>query len=244
MIGTQWLLVTLFALGGLSILAYALRALDFMGAVASFFLGMLIATLGGLEWIALMVVFTLLSLVFTRLGRARKKAKGIEEAKEGERGVANVMGNGAAAGLVVLAGQVEGIPDIAVLVAYTTAVAAVCADTMASEIGGLARKSRMILPPFREGRPGENGGVSWAGQFAAIFGALAVSITAEVLLHMPRDYVWVTTLAGFLGCQLDSILGATLEKDVGRTGPLSKQDVNFLSSAVPALVVLAAYSVL
>lgn len=239
-----WLLVSVLALAGLSILAYALRALDFLGAVASFMLGVMIATLGGLSWIFLMVLFTALSLVATRMGRSRKRALGIEESKTGERGVANVMGNGAAAGLVVLAGQMDGIPTQAVLLAFTTAVAAVCADTLASEVGGLAARSRSILPPFRMAVPGQNGAVSWAGQFAALFGALAISIAAVYVLGVPRHLVWIPALGGWIGCQVDSLLGATLERGGGREGPLSKQDVNFLASALPAIVVLAAFSAL
>lgn len=236
--------ITLLALAGLSVLAYALRALDFQGSVASFLLGVLIAVLGGLHWIALMVLFTALAVVATRFGASQKKILGVAEARGGERGVANVMGNGAAAALVVLAGQIEGIPDTAVLLGYTTAVAAVCADTMASELGGLARKSRNILPPFRRAEPGQNGAVSWGGQFAAFFGALAISVAAVYLLKLPHHLVWVPAVAGWAGCQMDSVLGATLEADAPGDGPLSKQDVNFLASAVPAVVVLAAFSAL
>ncbi len=237
-----WLPVTVLALAGLSVLAYAIRALDLLGAAASFFLGLLIALLGGLSWIALMVLFTGLSVVATRVGRAAKERQGVAEAAGGERGVRNVMGNGAAAGIVVLATQVPGVPPVAVAAAYAAAVAAVAADTMASEIGVLAGRARSILPPFAAVRVGSDGGVSLLGQAAALVGAAAVAAAAIPAVGLPARLVWVPLVAGFLGCQVDSLLGATLEGDVARGRPLGKQDVNFLASLLPAVAVLIGVS--
>lgn len=233
-----WLLVTLLALLGLSMLGYAVGALDLLGSVASFFLGLLIALLGGLDWLFLMVAFTGLGVLATRLGYATKKERRVAEGEEGRRGVPNVMGNGAAAGLAVLASQVEPVPHLAVQLAYATAVAAVTADTLASEIGSLARRVRSILPPFRPLAVGSNGGVSLAGHASALVGAATIAALAVPLVGIPLRWAWVPLAGGFLGCQLDSVLGATLERDPGRAGPLTKQDVNFLASAVPAFAIL------
>jgi uncharacterized protein (TIGR00297 family) len=233
-----WLLVTLLALLGLSLLGYALGALDLLGSVASFFLGLLIALLGGLTWLFLMVAFTGLGVAATRLGYATKKERRLAEGEAGERGVANVMGNGAAAGLVVLARQVPPVPLLAVQLAFATAVAAVTADTLASEIGSLARRVRSILPPFRAMPVGSNGAVSLPGHVSALAGAAVIAALAVPLVQLPLAWAWVPLVGGFLGCQLDSVLGATLERDAGRAGPLTKQDVNFLASALPALLIL------
>ncbi len=237
-----WLPVAVLALAGLSVLAYAIRALDLLGAAASFFLGLLIALLGGLTWIALMVVFTALSVAATRIGYRTKKERAVAEPEGGERGVRNVMGNGAAAGMVVLATQFQGVPLLAVQLAYATAVAAVAADTMASEIGVLSRKARSILPPFRPVVAGVDGGVSLLGQGAAVLGATLIALTAVPAIGIPLRLAWIPALAGFLGCQIDSILGATLEGDAEHGRPLGKQDVNFLASLAPAVGVLVAAS--
>lgn len=235
----SWLLVAILALAGLSTLAYAIRALDLLGAAGSFFLGLLIALFGGLTWVGLMVAFTALSVVATRVGYAKKQARKVAEADGGERGVKNVMGNGAAAGLVLLLGQVQGVPPLAVAAAYATAVAAVAADTLASEIGSLAPRARSILPPFRDVPVGTDGGVSLLGQAAALAGSAAIALLAVPAAGLPLRLVWVPLVGGFLGCQVDSVLGATLEGDAARGRPLGKQDVNFLASLLPSLLVLA-----
>jgi uncharacterized protein (TIGR00297 family) len=234
----------LLALLGLSMLGYALGALDLLGSVASFFLGLLIALLGGLDWLFLMVAFTGLGVLATRFGYARKKERRVAEGEAGERGVPNVMGNGAAAGLAVLAGQIAVVPHLAVQLAYATAVAAVTADTLASEVGSLAGRVRSILPPFRSMQPGSNGGVSLRGHLSALAGAALIAGLAVLLVGVPARWAWVPLVGGFLGCQLDSLLGATLERDGEHAGPLTKQDVNFLASAVPALAVLLLGSLL
>jgi uncharacterized protein (TIGR00297 family) len=188
-----WILVAVLALAGLALLSYAIRALDPWGAAASFLLGLLVAWAGGLGWVLLMVVFTGLAFVATLAGRSRKKAMRLEEGRDGERGLRNVAGNGAAAGLMALAGLVPGIPAPAAQLAFATALAAVAADTLASEVGVLARRARNILPPFRPVRVGAN-------------------------------------------------LGATVEGDAARPGRLGKQEVNFLASLAPSLVVLVVLS--
>lgn len=238
-VGGLWLVVITLALTGLSVLAYALRALDLLGAVASFFLGLEVALLGGIPWLALMTLFPVLGVLTTRIGYRRKAERRVAEAAGGERGVANVLGNGLGPALAALALLLAPfVPVQAAALAFATALAAVTADTVASEIGVLSGRARRILPPFRPMPVGVNGAVSLPGQLAALTGSVAIAGAAVVLLDVPWDLAWVPAVAGFLGCQLDSVLGATLERDADRPGPLSKQDVNFIASAVPAFAVL------
>lgn len=235
-----WLLVTVLALGGLATFAYAVRALDLLGSIASFLLGLAVALLGGIGWMLLMVLFTGLGFVATRIGYRRKKAQRVAEEAGGERGIRNVLGNGAAAGLVALAELIPAVPPLAVRLAFATALAAVAADTLASELGVLAARARNVLPPFAPVKVGANGGVSFPGQAAALLGSAMIAAAAVPLVGIPSKWAWVPAVAGFLGCQVDSVLGALLEGEASRPGPLGKQDVNFLASALPAVAVLVA----
>ncbi len=237
---TPWLAVTLAAIAGLAMFGYAIGALDFLGAVASFFLGLLIALLpeAGLDWLFLLVAFTGLAFVATRIGYARKKERQIAEGDSGERGAKNVIGNGAAAAFAALATQLEPVvPHVAAQLAFATAVAAVTADTLASELGSLARAARLSTPPFAVVPAGTNGAVSWPGQAAAAGGAIAIAALSVPLVGVPLRLAWVPALLGFAGCQIDSWLGAMFEGD-GPRRPLTKQDVNFLASAIPAAAIL------
>lgn len=233
---TGWTQVAfLVLLASLPFVAVRAKALDVPGAVVAFLFGAWIALLGGWGWLLLLVAFTLIGFAVTRLAREEKEQWRVAEGNEGRRGVSNVVANGLAAALAVLT-LTFGDPDAAAL-AFATAIAAVTADTMASEVGVLAPRPRNFLPPFGRVERGRNGAVSALGQASALGGALVIGLLAVPLLGIGWSLVWVPVVAGMAGSQLDSLLGATLERDAVRDGPLSKADVNFIASAVPAFIV-------
>lgn len=232
-----WPLVLVLAVTGFALLAYALRVLDLRGASASGVLGLIVAFAGGLGWLLLMAGFTGVAYLATRAGKARKRAQGTLEVRGGERSLGNVVGNGAAPALA--AATALFMEPLAAQLAFATAVAAITADTLGSEVGALAGRARLVTPPFEARPPGSNGAVSLLGQAAALLGAGAIGVAAAWLLGFPWLLALVPAVAGFAGSQVDSFLGATLERDFFHPErPLSKQDVNFLASLVPALVVL------
>lgn len=235
----DWLVmaITILALTGLALLAWSVKALDAIGAVTAWIVGFWVVMAGDLTWLVVMALFSVIGALVTFYGRHQKKERGLAEARDGERSWQNVLANGGAGALAALAFTALGDHPAAAL-AFVTATAAVTADTMASEVGCLAPSSRRITPPFPVEPPGTNGAVSLRGQVAAASGASIIAVVAALLGIIPMALAWVPALAGFIGCQLDSVLGATLEKDALRQRPLSKEDVNFLASAVPALVVL------
>lgn len=234
-----WLVVLFLAVTGFALLAYALRVLDARGAIASGVLGAIVAFAGGLGWLVLMAVFTGIAYLATRAGRSRKRRLGTEEPRGGERGLGNVVGNGAAPALAALTALF--MDPLAAALAFAAAVAAITADTLASEVGALAGRARLVTPPFPSRPAGSNGAVSWLGQASALAGAAVIGVAAAVLLGFPLRLALVPVVAGFAGSQVDSLLGATMERDFFHPErPLSKQDVNFLAALLPALVVLLA----
>ncbi|MCI4331123.1 MAG: DUF92 domain-containing protein [Thermoplasmata archaeon] len=214
------------------------------GGVAALF-GSVIVVLGGFAFLALLVLFVVASVLATRYGFEEKKRKNVHEGTEGERGVSNVLAHILLpTGLVVVAGfdprLLARFPEI---VLYTAALAFGAADTFASEFGVLAGNARSILTG-RPVPPGTNGGVSAVGEMWALVGALTTGVVAAVLFSLsevglprPGLLIGVAALAGFLGCQFDSVLGETLEN----RGLLTKGSTNFL--AMLSSIVVAAVAV-
>ena len=102
--------------------------------------------------------------------------------------------------------------------AFAGALAALGADTIATEIGtryGGVPRHVVTLRPLD---PGESGGVTWAGLGASVLGALlapaAFLLSGGLDLPEPSGgFVLVMlTLAGFNAGVLDSVLGATLQR--------------------------------
>jgi uncharacterized protein (TIGR00297 family) len=97
--------------------------------------------------------------------------------------------------------------------------AACLADTLASELGMLARQTPvMITQPWRSVPPGTNGGITavgtaWSGVGGFLMGLTQIlmdAISGCAPLNVRATLVFATA-CGMIGSKLDSILGATLQ---------------------------------
>lgn len=212
--------------------AVATRALTPTGGAVAAAFGIVIVVFAGFPFLALMILFVVASVLATRFRFAEKQALQLQEGTHGERGVPNVVAHIVLPTAIAVAGGWPSplIPLSSAAVLFTAALAFGAADTFASEFGVLAGHARSILT-FRDVPAGTNGGVSALGEAWALEGALTTAAVAFGLFRLSgiTDFsvpvlLAVGTTAGFLGCQIDSILGETLEN----RGWLTKGSTNFL----------------
>jgi len=189
--------------------AYRAHALASSGAWAALVVGGLVFGLSGWAWAGLLLVFFVSSSALSHLFRRRKHALSEKFAKGSRRDWGQVAANGglAAALAVFHAWRPEARWA---WVAFAGALAAVNADTWATEIGVLSPwKPRHILTG-QPVPPGTSGGVSPLGLAAALGGAALLGGCA--VWGFPT---WQTALAvtvgGWGGAVLDSLLGATVQ---------------------------------
>jgi uncharacterized protein (TIGR00297 family) len=214
------------------------------GAVAALF-GAVIVIFAGYAFLALLILFVVASVLATRYGFSEKQKRQVQEGTHGERGVSNVVAHIVIPTALALAGgwdpPLTSVPTIAVL--FAAALAFGAADTFGSELGVLAGRARSILT-FRPVAAGTNGGISGRGEVWAAIGAVTTGVVGYALYLLfgtaippGAVLVGVVALSGFLGCQVDSVLGETLEN----RGLLTKGSTNFLgmlSSVVIAAALL------
>jgi uncharacterized protein (TIGR00297 family) len=232
--------VTLLLCGALSALAYFRAVLTWDGSLAAFVVGLLIGVLGDVTWLLLLLFFLLSSFGATRYRFALKKALGVQEGRLGERRSANVLANGIAPVAVAAFSFFEAGPprDLSGLV-YVSVLAVAGADTLASEIGVLSPDAYLITNG-KKVPPGTDGAVSVLGQGCAlaaavytafigwlVLGVLAPMIGTVATIPANSFLILVPAGVGFIGCQIDSVLGATLE----RRGFIGKKGVNLISTA-------------
>ena len=161
----------------------------------------------------------------------RKTERGLNESTDGHRGWVNVAANGGMPALVALLTFLVDDWESGLWM-FAAAVAVATSDTWASEIGCLDQRVRMITT-LKPCEAGVNGGFSPNGQLAAVAGGLLIGASALVaslvMFSAPvSDQIVIAGIVaglGFLGCQIDSILGAVLEN----RGVLTKGSVNALS---------------
>ena len=227
------LIVTTVLLIGLVLTSRQAKMLDNPGILAATALGFVVGGLGHWTWLLILLGFLLASHKATKWRFDEKKTRGMSESEDGHRSYGNVIANG-------------GLPGIVAVLAFITedwyngiwmfgaAVAVASSDTFASEIGCLDDNVRMITT-MKPCEPGINGGFSPSGQKAAFIGSAmiaALTFIAWIVTNADVDSMTIgvqktvfVVIIGWLGCQMDSVLGAVFEN----RGYLTKGGVNGIS---------------
>ncbi len=209
------LLGGLFALL-LAIFSIKVKFLTNGGATATFLLGTTIFGVGGVAWTVPMLTFFLLSSVLSKLGKKRKAQFDLVFEKGSQRDAGQVYANGGIAWIVMIIFSLTNDP--ALFFAYLGTLAAVQADTWATEIGTLwPNPKAWLVTTFKAVPVGTSGGVSLPGTSAAFFGSLLICASALATnVQWLLDFGWVQSLlligfAGLVASLVDSFFGATVQ---------------------------------
>jgi len=196
----------------ISAAALAAGSLSSSGAIASVALGTLVFGFGGWTSAAVLLTFFITSSLLGRLTQRSGRQPAGVYAKGGRRDAGQVLGNGIAAATFSLLGYLN--PGaIWAWVGFAGSIAAVNADTWATELGALSAAAPRLITRLRQRVPrGTSGGVSIEGSLAAILGAGLVGSVAALLTPVrDAELVLPITVGGVVGAVLDSFLGATVQ---------------------------------
>jgi uncharacterized protein (TIGR00297 family) len=217
-----------------AVLGYLAKSVSLSGALAGAAVGAVIYVGGGAgAWGLLFATFVAAS-VTSRLGMARKEALGIAEERGGRRGAGNAIANcgvAAAAAIVALTTPYTA-PALVALVAALTAGGS---DTVASEIGKAWGRSTFLVTTLRRVTPGTPGAMSLEGTAAGVLAALVLAAIGVAFGLVPASAIFAVVAGATIGALVESALGATLEGP----GILNNDMLNFITTAVAAVVALA-----
>jgi len=206
-LSTGILLVVLFG-----ILSLKMKIVDFSGFLAGLLIGWSIYIFGDWRWFIIILTFHIVAGFFTKYKYKQKRRKGVAEEKGGARAWQNIVANG---GVAAFFAFVEGlIPLECFFAGFLGAVTTATADTLATEIGLLYTGKPRLITDLKKSVPaGTSGGVSTLGEVATVLGAGLIGLVAWT---STQTWSLLTTLAitlisGFLGCTLDSLIGATVQ---------------------------------
>jgi len=199
---------------GFGYTSYHLRVADISGLFSGAMIGIILIVFADVRWFLIMLTFFIIGAAATRYCYADKERFGVAQEHGGVRGYFNVFANGlVATGGAILYG-ITGNPAFAAL--FMSSVASAAADTAASEIG-VTGKTPYLITTFKPVPRGTNGGVTLRGEVAAILASIIVAAVALVMGVADPKLAIVTVIAGFIGTNVDSVVGATLENS-GRIG--------------------------
>ena len=191
-------------------LAYRVHSLNRSGALAATVVGTIIFGLGGWQWAILLLLFFTTSSALSRAFKKRKQGLNEKFSKGHERDAGQVFGNGGMATLFVLVHALY--PESMIgWVGFAASLAAVNADTWATELGVLnPTPPRMITDISKRVEKGTSGGISLFGTLASLLGAAVIALPAA---WFSQDWALLPliALAGLAGSLFDSLLGATVQ---------------------------------
>ncbi len=219
--------------GAFGYVSWLLRTASVPGMLTGVIISLATIVLGGYGWFAALIAFFGVGGLASKFRYTEKESLGVAEANDGARGTRNVLGNAAVAlAAVVGFAAADGlqIDSAAFLFAFVGSIATAMSDTLSSEIGVLFGRPRLITS-MRRVEPGTDGGVTLAGEIAGTLGAMAIAAIAVIAFDLSAMGGVVVVLAGVVGMNIDSLLGATVE---GRW--VGNQGVNFLATLVGAML--------
>jgi uncharacterized protein (TIGR00297 family) len=246
----KMLLISMALCTLLGVYFYFRGVLDKLASIIAAVLGFLLIGYSDMFWFLLLLIFLVICYTVTMWKYAKKSRNGAAQGKKGERGAKNVLANGIIPlAIAILSEPLDqvagGLPGFMFIAALSVATA----DTFASEIGIMAKRPRLITDLREVVEPGVDGGISILGTVSALFGSLLISffgfqlITDKWLASASHTLVanwWtipVLAILGFIGCQIDSLLGATLQSK----GYLSNDSVNLVTILIGSFLAIPIY---
>ncbi len=220
-------------------LAYKAHFVDISGLVAAFVVGFTIWYTGGPASFVIILFFFMSAGLATKYKYKAKVKKNVAQEGKGKRSWVNVFGSGIIPMIFSIAMYLAAMsPQLAnagwpffLFGGYVGAVATTSADTLASEVGVFSKsKPRLITNLRRKVPSGTIGAVSLLGEGVAIAAGLFIGVIAVVfafftptlipgLVSAESTIVWdyvlflvpLSILTAFIGCNIDSLLGAVLQ---------------------------------
>jgi uncharacterized protein (TIGR00297 family) len=214
-----------------AVFVWRAKGVSLSGAIAGAIVGVM--TYAGADWRGwLMLVLAFAAAWATsRMGLARKRVLGIDEARDGRRGAENALANCGVAAVAALAVLFTPYRDLALL-ALTTALVAGASDTVASEIGKAWGGHTLLVTTMRSVKAGTPGAISLEGTAAGLASAFLMAVAAWGVGLIPADSLWIVVVAATAGAFVESALGATLETN----HILDSHVLNFLNTLLAVAV--------
>jgi uncharacterized protein (TIGR00297 family) len=226
----------LFALGvnlAFALVALAARTITLSGAAMGFVLGAAIYLSYGFKSFAVVLAFFVLGSAATRLGYAKKAARGVAERRGGRRSWREASANLLAAAFFSLLALTTPF-QTAFLVALVAALAEAAGDTISSEIGQWLSGRAYLITTFKPVPAGENGGISLLGTAAGVAASGLLAGLAFGMGLCSAHGAAIAFAAAVAGNLFDSVLGATIE----RRGLVTNGVVNFAGTSFAGALAL------
>lgn len=235
------MVIPVIILCSIGVLAYKAKIVRGSGLWSGFIIGFTVWMFSGWKYFVISLTFFILAGAATKYKYEQKKKRGVAEAKKGARGYGNVLGNGLVA---MVCAVLEGIYGGGYFLAgFLGAMASATSDTAGGEIGRLSKRPPVLITTFEVVEPGAEGGITPLGETAELVIAGVIGLLAWILgiesgnFNGFRLFIGIAA-AGFVGANIDSVLGATCETKLSWWG---NNQTNFWATVSGCLTAMLIY---
>jgi uncharacterized protein (TIGR00297 family) len=193
-------------------LLYRWHVLDRGGSLTAYLLGVYFICFLGFKWIFPVLLFFISSVFFTKLHAGLLNRKKNSISRNAWQVMANILWAVLASVLYLLT-----YSEIFIYF-FISLLAAVTADTWASEIGPVLNRKSFSIADMKMHPAGVTGGISAGGTIAAMAGSVFVSSIAYYSFfgEFRTGTFIIISVSGFLACFSDTFLGAFTEEKIAR----------------------------
>lgn len=205
-------------------------------------LGVLIWGCLGWQGYAVIMAYFLFGSAVTRVGKIRKEAAGIAEARSGARGPENVWGSALAAAVcaaTIAIIELANTPTLAakwiplLALAYVSSLSTKLSDTTASEVGKAYGQRTFLITTLKPVPAGTEGAVSLEGTLAGIVGSVVIALVGWGVGLIAPWGIGLCLIAALVATTIESLVGATLQM---RLAWLTNEVVNGLNTTIGAIL--------
>ncbi|OLS28093.1 MAG: hypothetical protein HeimC3_00530 [Candidatus Heimdallarchaeota archaeon LC_3] len=230
---TVFVIGTIFALS-FGIIGYKVKFLSFDGALAGFFMGMIIMGMGGYTLGIGLLIFFLIGSLVTKINKKPQIGDIFEKGSVKRDSSQAIAKAGFATFMAPLLVFFDYHPLI--LMMFIASLGTSLTDTVATEVGIYTQSQpRHVLRPWKIVQPGESGGVSLKGTLAGSVTAilfsvilfLGLAIDPSIPMQLPEIALILIPIASIVGMFVDSILGITIQEQ--RKCSVCKRKVEILN---------------
>ena len=190
--------------------SYKVKFLTRSGATATFLLAGTIFGIGGIKWSVPILTFFILSSILSKIRKKNTENTETYFEKSGIRDHMQVIANGGIGGILVVYNNFY--PDELFFYMYIASLAAVCADTWATEIGTYKKSRTYNIINFKPVKQGMSGGISLLGTIGSFLGATTIALSGfPWIADNHLSYFLIIIACGIGGSLFDSLLGATIQ---------------------------------
>jgi len=208
-------IVWLTGIIAMTIFAYKINVIDKYGALAAVPIGFIILYFGATSWFIVLLLFFLISSLFTKYKYKQKQMMGLAEENNGARGWRNVLANGGPLAAIAILYYISHNNPIFML-CFVGSISFALSDTVATEVGLLSKVKPRSLLTGKQIDKGQSGGVTIQGEIAALIGSLLIGTVYGLLISENISLriliiLSAAIIGGMISTNADSIFGATIQ---------------------------------